>query len=379
MRSFRVVVAASLAACSWSELGAQGSLGALGFGYPVGGTSTRAAGTAASFGEFDPLSPINPASLGGLPRTVITAQTEPEFRTLRVGTSKEKSTVQRVPLIMLAVPVRAGVAVSVSASTLLDRSYTTITRTDVILNGSTVQSTDQNDVRGAIGNLRVAAGWRINDRFSVGVAGHLLTGDNLLVRTRTFDDTSSFGSVLDSSRVVYFGTALSVGGEWRVRRGLAAMASYRKGNSMDVRVTDTVRASANVPNRVGLGIRFDGIPGSVFALGMERQDWSRMRALGSSLVQARDVTNWHGGAEVAGPRLRGLPVLVRAGYAKNALPFGVDGNVVDESRFTAGLGLPIAREQASLDLSLQRANRTLVGGTAKESSWLFGVGVQIRP
>ena len=104
-----------------------------------------------------------------------------------------------------------------------------------------------------------------------------------------------------------------------------------------------------------------------------------MRSLGSNAVVPRDATNWHAGAEVAGPRLRGSPLLVRAGYARNELPFGVGSSVVDESRFTAGLGIPIAREQASIDLSIQRANRALVGGAAKESAWLLGVGVQIRP
>jgi hypothetical protein len=378
--SMRHFLAAALMATLVSTNGsAQGSLSGLGFGYPVGGTSTRAAATGGAFAEFDPLSPINPASLGGLSRTVITAQTEPEFRTMRLGSTREKSTTQRVPLVMLAVPVRAGVAIGISASTLLDRSYSTLTRGEVIFDGSPIGTVDQVDVRGSIGDLRAGAGWRINDRFSVGVGAHLLTGDNLVARVRSFDDTTRFGTVIDSSRVVYFGTALSIGGEWRLIKGLAAMASYRKGGSLDARVRDTVRSEAKVPNRLGLAVRYDGIPGTVFAAGLDRQDWSRMRGLGSDLVQPRDATNWHAGAESAGPKWRGLPLLVRAGYARNNLPFGVGGNVVNESRLTAGLGVPIAREQASIDFSVQRANRTLVNGGAKESAWMLGVGVQIRP
>lgn len=373
------LAAAVLATLAGTNANAQGSLSGLGFGYPVGGTSTRASATGGAFAEFDPLSPINPASLGGLSRTVITAQTEPEFRTMRIGSTREKSTAQRVPLVMLAVPVRAGVAIGISASTLLDRSYSTITRGNVSFDGSPIGTVDQIDVRGSIGDLRAGAGWRINDRFSVGVGAHLLTGENLVARVRSFDDTTRFGTVIDSSRAVYFGTALSVGGEWRVIKGLAAMASYRRGGNLDARVRDTVRSEANVPNRLGLAVRYDGIPGTVFAVGLNRQEWSRMRGLGSDLVQPRDATNWHAGAESAGPKWRGLPLLVRAGYARNNLPFGVGGNVVNESRLTAGLGVPIAREQASIDFSVQRANRTLVNGGAKESAWMLGVGVQIRP
>jgi hypothetical protein len=377
MRHF--LTAAAMATLAGTSANAQGTLSGLGFGYPVGGTSTRAAATGGAFAEFDPMSPINPASLGGLSRTVIMAQTEPEFRTMRIGSTRERSTAQRVPLVMLAVPVRGGVAVGISASTLLDRSYSTLTRGEVVFDGSPVGTIDQIDVRGSIGDLRAGAGWRINDRFSVGFGAHLLTGENLVARVRSFDDTTRFGTVIDSSRAVYFGTALSIGGEWRVTRGLAAMASYRRGGSLDARVRDTVRSEANVPNRLGFGVRYDGIPGTVFAAGLDKQDWSRMRGLGSDQVQPRDATNWHAGAESAGPKWRGLPLLVRAGYARNNLPFGVGGNVVNESRLTAGLGVPIAREQASIDFSVQRANRTLVNGSAKESAWMLGVGVQIRP
>lgn len=380
MSRVRHGVSAAVMVLFWAPLlNAQGTLSGLGFGYPVGGVSTRAAATGGAFGEFDLLSPVNPASLGSTTRTVVTVQTEPEYRRLRAGTANDKSTAQRIPLLMLAFPVHNSVGVALSATTFLDRSYSTTTTGDIIIDGVPISTTDQSDVRGSIADVRAATGWRINERFSVGFGAHMFTGDNLVARSRTFADSTQFGNVLDSSRVVYFGSAFSVGGEWRVRRGLATMLSYRKGGGLDSRVRDTVRTQANVPNRLGVGIRFDGIPGSIFAFSVDRQEWSRMRSLGSIAVQPRDATSWHAGAEVAGPRLRGSPVLVRAGYARNALPFGVGSNVVNESRLSAGVGIPVAREQASVDFSIQRANRTLVGGGAKESAWLLGVGIQIRP
>ena len=228
-------------------------------------------------------------------------------------------------------------------------------------------------------DLRAAAGWRVNDKFSLGIAAHLFTGDNLVAISRVFDDTTKFGTVDDSSRVVFAGNAFSLGGEWRIRKGWAATASLRAGGGMSARIRDTIRSEANVPNRVGVGLRYDGIPGSLFAVGVDKTNWTAMKGLGSAAVETHDATNWHVGAEVAGPRLRQFPVLIRAGYAKNTLPFGIGGKVVDESRFSAGIGLPVAREAASIDISLQRANRSLNGGIAKESAWLLGVGMQIRP
>lgn len=369
----------AVALCSASPLGAQGSLSSLGFGYPVGGMSTRAAGTGGAFGEFDPLSAINPASLGGLSRLVVSAQTEPEYRTVHVGSVREKTTAQRLPLISLIFPAGRGVAVGVSASTYLDRSYSTVTSGEVVFDGQKISTTDRTDVRGSIADLRAAAGWQLNSRFSVGASGHLITGDNLVSLERSFSDSLRFGDVLDSSRVEYFGTALSVGGEWRVLKGLAAIASYRMGNGIDSRIRDTVRTSATVPNRIGAAIRYDGIPGSVFAVGIDQQQWSSLRGLGSTLVQPNDATNWHAGAELTGPRFLGSQLLMRAGYAKNELPFGIGSSVVEERRISVGMGLPIANERAGFDFSLQRANRTLSGNVSRESAWLLGFGVQIRP
>jgi hypothetical protein len=128
-----------------------------------------------------------------------------------------------------------------------------------------------------------------------------------------------------------------------------------------------------------MAVRYEGIPGSVFAVGVEQLRWSDMASMGSAVLRTQDATNWHAGAEVAGPRLRGVPVLVRAGMARSALPFGTAALAVRETRASAGLGVPIARESATLDLSLQRAVRTPSTGTAREQAWLLGIGLQVRP
>jgi hypothetical protein len=234
-------------------------------------------------------------------------------------------------------------------------------------------------MRGSIGDIRTAIGWQIGNWARVGVGGHIFTGENTAVRERTFADTLQFGSTLDSSRVTYFGTALSLGGEVRLFKGMAAAASYRAGNSFEARIRDTTRASGSVPARLGGTLRYDGIPGSTFAVGFEQVKWSDMRGMASSRTTASDALNYYGGAEVAGPRMRGVPVLVRVGYARNELPFSASAARVNETRFSGGLGLPIAREAASLDFSIQRANRALAGTATKESAWLLGIGLQIRP
>lgn len=358
---------------------AQGTLGALGFGYPVNGMSTRASGTAGAFGDIDPLSPINPASLGGITRSVISAQAEPEHRRLSTGTRREGTASQRIPLLAVVFPARGGVAVGISMRGFLDRSYTTTTTGSAVVNGVTLPTSEQLTMRGAIGDLRAAVGWQIGTRARVGLGGHIFTGENTAVRERVFADTLRFGSTLDSSRATLIGTALSFGGELRLVKGLSAAASYRAGNSFEARIRDTTRASGNVPARLGALVRYDGIPGSSFAVGVEQVTWSAMQSMTSSRTTAIDATNYFGGAEVAGPRFRGVPILVRAGYARSQLPFSIAADAVRETRISGGLGLPIARESATMDFSIQRANRSLAGVPAKESAWLFGIGILVRP
>jgi hypothetical protein len=362
-----------------ATLMAQGSLSTFGFGYPVNGMSTRVSGTAGAFGEIDPLSPINPGAIGGTRNTVLSAQAEPEHRTLTFGSVREKTSSQRIPLLAMIFPAGKGVAVGVSARGFLDRSYTTTTTGSAIIDGNTLPTNEQLIMRGSIGDIRTAIGWQIGTWARVGVGGHIFTGENTAVRERTFADTLQFGSTLDSSRVTYFGTALSLGGEVRLFKGMAAAASYRAGNSFEARIRDTTRASGSVPARLGGTLRYDGIPGSTFAVGFEQVKWSDMRGMASSRTTASDALNYYGGAEVAGPRMRGVPVLVRVGYARNELPFSASAARVNETRFSGGLGLPIAREAASLDFSIQRANRALAGTATKESAWLLGIGLQIRP
>lgn len=375
--AFTLAGAAALALPAVAQ--AQGSLGALGFGYPVNGMSTRASGTAGAFGEIDPLSPINPASLGGLTRSVISAQAEPEHRTLSFGNVREKTASQRVPLLAVAFPARGGVAVGLSMRGFLDRSYTTTTAGTAVVNGNTLATSEQLTMRGSIGDIRAALGWQIRQRARIGIAGHIFTGENTGVRERRFADTLKFGTTLDSSKATFIGTAVTVGGELRLGLGFSAAASYRSGNSFEARIRDTTRASGNVPARLGGTLRYDGISGSSFAVGFENVKWSDMQSMSSSRITAGDVTNIYGGAEVAGPKLRGVPILVRAGYANSKLPFSTTKELVKETRFSGGLGLPVARDNATLDLSIQRANRSLVGLNAKESAWLFGIGIQVRP
>ena len=359
---------------------AQGTLSTQGFGYPVGPFSIRSVGTGGSFGEFDAISPVNPASIAGVQRAVLTAQTEPEFRTLKVGSVSESNRIQRVPLLLAAFSLPRNFGLALSAASFLDRSFSTATTGEANLGDEVVPTNDQYDVRGSMSDMRAAVGYRVNERLSVGIGGHVIVGSNDVVFARRFVDSIRFGSVVDTSTATYQGSALSIGADYRVLRNLSVAASYRHGNSLEARAERELAGSAKVPSRLGATARYTGIPGSVFAFGLEQVNWSAMNGLGSASSNAEDALNWHAGAEVAGPSLRSVPVQFRAGYARAQLPFGVGDREVKEHRIAGGIGIPLDRNlAASIDLSIQRVMRSVSGLDARENAWRFGLGVQIRP
>jgi hypothetical protein len=369
-------------------LAAQGSLGAQGFGYPTGQLSTRALGTGGAIGEFDQTSPLNPAAISYFRRSSISAQFDPEFRRVTAGGASQNATIPRFPVISVGLPLRDRLALGLSASTYLDRTFTTTYQTTSTIGDETVTATESIESRGSVADLRVGLGYIVTNWLRVGVAGHVLTGENRLVSGRLFADTSRFGSVSDSSTLDYSGAAVSGGLELTPVRGVSIAVSARRGLDLRVQRNDSTLRTSSAPDRIGVGLRFDRITGASFAVGYARNTWTRMRELGSSALEVHDGAEFMAGVEAVGPRLGGVPVLLRLGGRDRVLPFGIGGAEVSERAYAGGVGLPFAGGRALGDLAVQRASRSLNGsvpagsplaGGATERAWTISVGFTVRP
>ena len=377
-----VVAAVACSLVSFASLGAQGSISMQGFGYPLGGLSTRVSGTSGALAEFDDLTPQNPASLTKIARSIFAVQAEPEYRTFSLNSTKESSTIPRLQLLMLGLRVSSRVVVSLSAAGFLDRSYATVATGQAAVDSLILPTTDVTVVKGAIADLRAGVGYQVTSRLSLGFAVHAFTGSNKVDLTRRFADTLLFGSVSDTSAIDFFGKAVSMGAQLSLAHGLSTSVSYRRGLRIEAESRDTLVKRGTIPDRLSGGVMYTGIPGSAFALNVEHVKWTSMQTLGSNNVQAHDATNWSLGTEIATGKLHGTPVLLRLGTGHNQLPFGVNNGAVSETRFGGGLAIPVSasgREPAVIDFSLQRASRKLGGSSASESAWLVGFGLQIRP
>ena len=361
-----------------STAGAQGSFSQQGFGYPTGQLSSYSLGMGGSLGEFDPLSPINPAALTMWGRAGLYVQYDPEFRTVSAEGRRDRTTTSRFPVIAAGVPLGQRATLGLSASTFLDRTWSTTNESGGRIGDDSVTFTDRFRVIGAINDVRVGLSWAFAPTLVLGLGGHVFTGENRVSVAREFPDTLGFGTLLENFTLAYTGLAVSAGVQARVARVLGIGASARLGGRMRARSADTVVSTASVPDRFGVAVRYDGMTGATFALRADRTLWTRMSALGSDRVRSHDGWELGVGGDFAGPRFGQTQMSLRAGARRRTLPFSPTSGEVTENAFVLGFGLPLAATRAALDAAVQRATRS--GDVdAKERAWTLSVGLSVRP
>jgi hypothetical protein len=363
-------------------VGAQGTLSTQGFGYPTGEMSTRAMGSGGATADFDAFSSTNPASIAGSQGSMLYVQVEPEYRHLTNDNGgSQKNTIARHPLAMLAVQIRPSLFGGVSVSNFLDRSFETSERRNTAIADTTVATTNTFKSDGAIGDVRAGLAWTPTSWLRLGVAGHVISGDNRLRSAEVFDDSARFAAIADTTTVTYVGSALSAGVEVFAGSVAAFAVSYRKGNSMSVKHQDTTITTANVPDGIAMSAAFIGIKGTMLAVRTSKDSWTRMEGLGSDSLPITNGWDTSVGADVLGPRFGDHVLQIRAGGRWRTLPFGLVNSEIKEKTFNMGVGTLLARGRLGVDLAAIRALRTPVASTVpfRESAWTMSFGVTVRP
>jgi hypothetical protein len=381
MRTRSFLTAAALLLVLPAAASAQGTLSALGFGYPSGQISTRALAAGGAIAEFDPNSSTNPATIPSFGGSALYLQAEPEYRKLTAGTGSENAMIARHPLVVAAVPLRSTLYAGLSLSNLLDRSFETNVRGTQQVGDSTLGTTNFFKSDGAIADVRVALAWVARSWLRVGIAGHAITGDNRLRNSQRFDDSVRFAPLVDTSTVTYVGSAVSAGVSVFAGSVAGFAASYRKGGTMTVKHGDETLGKATVPDRMSFSAAFLGIRGTSIAARASKDTWSNMKGLGSSTLPIADEWDTSVGADVAGPRIAGRSLQLRAGGRWRTLPFGLPTSQVKENSVSFGVGTLMARNRDALDLAGIRSVREPVSTTIdlRETAWTVSVALTLRP
>jgi hypothetical protein len=387
-RASSVAIAVVTAALLAHETRAQGNLSTFGFGYPPGQLSARAHATGGAIGEIDPVSTLNPAALANFGGAAIYFQIEPEFRRVDGAGGSDRTTTARYPLTAGALALGSRWTLGVAASTLLDRSWATTSRTTHQLGGETVPATTTFRSQGAINDVRLALAWAARPWFRVGLGAHGFTGQNRVTVIDAFDDTARYDPLQQDTIISYRGTALSGGLEVRAGRVASVAASMRVGGRVRAVSGDATIGLASAPTRVGLSAVYLGVANSAIALRTSYDKWSSLGALGRPSLKAVDAWDTSLGADVAGPRIAAeRTLMLRAGFRWRTLPFAVtpmDGATVGPPRkvrersLAAGVGTSLARGRASIDLGVVRASRD-AGLPVDERAWILSIGMSVRP
>jgi hypothetical protein len=356
---------------------AQGALSTLGFGYPSGQLSSRALAAGGALADFDPNSPLNPATLVSATRAVVYIQYDPEFRSLTVDGRNASTTTARFPLFSVTGRV-AGFGVGLAFSSFLDRTWMNVRADTQTIGGERLASVDTARSSGGISDARAAISYSISKDYHIGIGVHVFPGENRTRIGRFFADSLNIGSFSQENTFNFSGSAVSLGLLATPSQQWNLALTGRFGGAMRVRMGDsTVIGSARVPARWSASVAYLGIPGSSLAAHYVSEHWSSLRGLGSQGLPIHDATEFGAGAEVAGPKMSGVPLQMRLGVRQRDLPFSLDATAVREQSLTGGIGLPISGGRGTADLSVSRARRTAEG--VSETGWIVSFGLGIRP
>lgn len=357
---------------------AQGTLSTQGLGFPPGQLSTQARTMGGAIGEADPLSPLNPSAIGFLRDAIVLMQVEPEYRVLHFGTQTQRTSVSRFPLFMGALPLGSRWAVSLSASTLLDRTWQTTTRDSQVVTSDTIRHTRTQRSDGSIADLRLALSFAPMPWLRVGVGGHALSGRDQLSNRIAFDDTARFATEVQETTVSFGGNAVSVGAQTLWPRKAAIGASYRKGGSLRAYEGRNVVGSGFAPDHYGVSVVYLGIAGSAIGVRAAKDKWSRLEGMAPTL-NIHEGWDVGVGADVTGPSFGASPISMRLGGRWRTLPFSANTTPVKEQTFSGGLAFAMAREnRVQLNIGALRSFRK--GGVGlSEDAWTLSTGFSVRP
>jgi hypothetical protein len=374
----RTLIVAALAMVLIGSRGdAQGALSLQGLGYPTGQMSARAEGTGGAVADFDALSLVSPAAIAGVGASALFFQYSPEFRRVTAGSSTANTTTARFPLVVGVLPLGQTWTLGLSSSTFLDRSSETSLVRRQLVGADSINETELTKVLGAINDVRLALAWAGSPKFRIGGGLHVFSGSNRVTLSQLFPDSAKYISISQGAPLSYAGFAASVGIEFHPSRAIGFAIAGRKGGDLKAQSGDTAIGRARLPDHYSASVSYDGITGANISARVARDNWSSLSSIGAT-VQGFDAWDYSVGAEASGPRVMQRIIVMRAGARFRTLPFGFNGQKVSETSFMGGIGVPLARDRAAFDFTIQRAARS-AGGDIKERGLILSFGLRVTP
>jgi len=356
---------------------AQNSIfGVHGIGFPGRPVSGRVRALGGGPAVFDARSAVNPATISGLGRLVVTASSGTSLRNYTALDSVVDGLSEtRFPYAFVGTRVRATpLTVSISYSGYAEQSYNNTTYDSTTIRGELMAVEDLVISTGGVSDIRGALAWRVLPRLSVGGAVHVLSGSRQLTARRRFSNTVYY-DLAESERVSLSGFGLSAGVMLTASQAFSIGASIRSDTELKSTVDWVVTGSVELPISYAAGLFLAPHRAIRWSTTVERHLWSvadqDLEAAGGS--NAFDTWSVGSGVELGGGS--GAPLRLGARYAQ--LPFSPSSEQVTEFAFAAGTALGFAGGRASLEASIERVMRD--GAGAEERAWYLMFALTVMP
>ncbi len=364
------------------SLAAQSSqFGVRGLGLPGREQSVRALGTGGAFALFDGESSVSPASLAFLGRLTATFTVLGDYRSTSTSAGEASIRNSRFPQFLVGGPIRRfPLTLGLSYSNYTTRDYSLAFPATVMLRGQPVGVTDTIESRGGINDFRLAAAYRLGQRWVVGAGAHIITGSNRVEARRTFADTN-YSPSRQRAELSYAGFGVSVGVIGQLGEALMVSAMARSDGRVSLDRDSTEIAKVDLPITVGGAARLRVTPKLHVAGEALYRNWSTANddlvALGGT--GAVNTLETSGGVEFTPDPRRPYNRPIRVGFRYAELPFPLTpGESASEYGVSLGSGLSFAAERAVIGVSVERTWRDQ-SDAFKETAWILTAGVTVRP
>jgi hypothetical protein len=376
----RFLLLAILALLPSSLLGQSSQFGVRGLGFPGRALGARGAASGGGFALFDPESSVNPAALGAITALTAVFTVAQGFRSEDNPAGSASTRDTRFPQLMVVGPVRqSGAALGLSYSNYTSRDFTIGSFNTIDLRGVPVGVTDSFSSRGGLSDLRLAAAYRVRDRWTFGAGFHVITGSNRLDSRRFFDDPTFLPS-RQRAELSYAGVGMSAGVIRQFGPGFGIGAVARADGHLNVDRDSTRVGRIDLPYTLGLGIRWQPVPQLDLAGHTLFRTWS---GANSDLLQQGGVgaeNTWEvaAGAEYTPDLKRPFRRPLRFGAHYSQLPFPlVAGSQGHEFGVSAGSGMRFGQQRGGIDVTIEHLWRSQ--GPYSERAFVVALGVSVRP
>jgi len=365
----------------------QSLLGLGGLGVPLDALDARSwALGGVSLGLIGPsLRPSDPAAAADLRTPGVALTFLPSTVDVESSIAESTASGNRFPLIGIGYPIPGVGSASVSFGSVFDQRWDVEVERQIDTGAGSARVTDRFLSDGGVSALRVGLARRVSRSLAVGVSvgRHLGVVDRAF--TRRFDSLSTTGAVPDftqSGSWEFSGTTVDLGAHFDFAELVRLAASLTWSGTLSAereQGADGDGADFDLPVHLRLGGTAILSPSLSLVLGVTYADWSDLSGGPGEETEGQTVVDFGSGLEWRALRLLGRTTRLRIGYGSSDHPFTFQGDPVDESTWTTGLGIELIQLQdqplARLDLSLERGDRS--SATLEESFWRGGISLRI--